>query len=223
MYYKNIYYEKINNGDKNIIFLHGWQGSYKSFFHLKDMIDKNINLYFLDLPGFGKSVLDIAYNLNDYSNIIFEFINDLNIKDPLIVGHSFGGRIALKMLENKGFKTILISTPSIYKKSLKTKIKLLINRIFKISFASKDYKEANPVLKQVMNNVLRDTKYIKIKELKNTPLLIHGIYDKDVKISISKILSKKIKAPIIKVASGHFPQNEYPYLIAKVIESYANS
>ena len=190
---------------------------------MKNIIDENINLYFLDLPGFGKSKIDKAYNLNDYSNILFEFIEDLNIIDPLIVGHSFGGRIALKMLEIKGFKTVLISTPSIYKKSLKTKIKLLINRIFKISFASKDYKEANPVLKQVMNNALRDIKYIKIKELKNTPLLIHGVYDKDVKIRISKILSKKTKAPIIKVASGHFPQNENPYLIAKVIEAYVNS
>lgn len=223
LYFKNIHYVKIGDGLKSVIFLHGWGGSYKSFYHLKDYISSDLSLYFIDIPGFGKSKLNYAYHLLDYSNLIEELIIKLNIKDALLVGHSFGGRIILKMLENKPYKTILISTPGFYKKTAKTRIKLFLKKYFNLSFPSNDYKSSSPLLRMVMNNILKDTTYINIEKLKEKPLIIHGRKDKVVKIGMARKLKRKTGGSLIITQAGHFPQNDDPALIAKVIESYVNS
>lgn len=222
MYCNQIHYIRVGNGPNNIVFLHGWGGNYRSFFHIGEYFGDDYSLYFIDLPGFGYSQLLKPYHLSDYAFKIIDFIDKLNINNPTIVGHSFGGRITLKMLEIRHFKAILVSTPGYYRKSLKTRIKLFLNRFTKLSFPSDDFKNSSPMLKLVMKNILTDTKYINFKKINSGTLLIHGINDNIVKIKDAKKLKKDIKGELIKLECGHFPQNEYPYLLYKVINSYAS-
>ena len=97
---KKIHYNKI--GNKNLpalVFIHGSPGSWDGY--LDYLIENQLlNKYYMisyDRPGFGKSTPKIAEkNLKKQANIIHKIIEKLNIKEIYLVGHSFGGPIALQ-------------------------------------------------------------------------------------------------------------------------------
>lgn len=224
MYYKNIYYLKRGNGIKNIIFLHGWGGDSNQFLTFTNLFLSNYTVYLIDLPAFGKSKIDTVLSLEDYSNIISDFVKGIGIDNPIIIGHSFGGRIALKMLEmNMNYKTILISTPGFDLRSLKTKIKLILNKLFKIKFPSYDYKNANTIRRLIMNRCLQDTKKLDFSKINQNIIIIHGTKDKTVKPKVARMMKKRIKkSQVIWIKGEHFPYLDEPIKVLKVINFYAN-
>ena len=50
----------------------------------------------------GSDIPDYAYTINDYTEVLHEFLESLNINDPILIGHSFGGRIAINYDERMG-------------------------------------------------------------------------------------------------------------------------
>ena len=53
----------------------------------------------LDLPGFGQSdEPKEIWNIFDYAEMVNYFVKELKINDPILIGHSFGGRVAIKFL-----------------------------------------------------------------------------------------------------------------------------
>lgn len=54
--------------------------------------------YVFDLPGFGNSsVPEKAWNVDDYADLVQQFIKDQEFEKVDLLVHSFGGRIALKL------------------------------------------------------------------------------------------------------------------------------
>lgn len=93
MYYKNMYFEQVGSGSATVIFLHGWLMDHKAFLNIAK--DINGTCYLLDLPGFGKSKLSVPIGLTEYARLINDFIINQNILSPILVSHSFGGRVIL--------------------------------------------------------------------------------------------------------------------------------
>ncbi len=54
-------------------------------------------VYALDLPGHGRSGGQGCDTIGDYAQAIIEFLNTTGIEQPIIVGHSMGGAIALTL------------------------------------------------------------------------------------------------------------------------------
>ena len=82
---------------KNLIFLHGWGLSseiFKPFYHY---LRNDFAVYFLDLPGFGKTPIEKTMTLKDYADYVFEFLKEKKMEKPIIIGHSFGGAVATKL------------------------------------------------------------------------------------------------------------------------------
>ncbi|ETD25907.1 alpha/beta fold hydrolase [Helicobacter canis] len=96
---------------RNIVFLHGW-GSHKELMHqafAKSFAD--YTHYYIDLPGFGaspygeelESKVDSSLHAqelrildtSDYAHIVLAFLRELGIRADIIVGHSFGGKVAV--------------------------------------------------------------------------------------------------------------------------------
>ena len=221
--WKNLYYETIGDGSKNIIFLHGYGGSHHSFEALANYLDKCFKSYLLDLPGFGDSKLEKSFTLDDYVTCINDFIVENRINKPLIIGHSFGGRIALKMTEEYQYKIILISTPIYDYRSIRIKIRLILNKLFKISRPSNDYKNASIIMKATLNNIFKDMKKINFKKINGKQVLI--IYANKDKVVPSKVAfygKRKMKGSgLIKINGNHFAYLNEPILLSKVILSYA--
>lgn len=128
---------------KTLVFLHGWGVDSKLWFKIvPELINKNYSMYFLDLPGFGQSQMpNTTYDVDDYKKIVYEFVKKLGLKNINLIGHSFGGRITIKLAaENPEFlkKVILVDAAGIINPSkVKTIYKIIakiISPIFKLSF-----------------------------------------------------------------------------------------
>ncbi|HUD19695.1 MAG TPA: alpha/beta hydrolase [Patescibacteria group bacterium] len=85
-------------GKQPVIILHGWGLSSGKFQLLAQLFDrKKYKVFVPDLPGFGKSVMPTkALALKDYADFLYVFVNNNHIDKPILIGHSFGGRVALK-------------------------------------------------------------------------------------------------------------------------------
>ena len=56
-----------------------------------------VTVYALDLPGHGRSRGQGCDTIGDYAQAIIEFLNTAGIEQPIVVGHSMGGAIALTL------------------------------------------------------------------------------------------------------------------------------
>jgi len=91
-------YEKTGSGSKNLIFLHGYGASTKSWDLLINKLDTSIHtIYVFDLKGFGLSSKprDNKYSIIDQGEILKEFILENDLKNVILVGHSYGGGVSL--------------------------------------------------------------------------------------------------------------------------------
>ncbi|MBU0976520.1 alpha/beta hydrolase, partial [Patescibacteria group bacterium] len=100
-----ISYEVLGEGEP-ILLLHGWGGSLESMKALGSRLkDQGFKVILVDLPGFGKSDKPReAFWLEDYAQIIEEFLKQLEIENPVLFGHSFGGAISIKITTRKNVK-----------------------------------------------------------------------------------------------------------------------
>ena len=239
----NIYYEKYGNSKDNILILPGWGDTRSTFNNLISILKNNFTVYILDYPGFGNSSFPARdLYIYDYSNLIKEFIKQNKINDPIIISHSFGGRISIILagLEKIPIKKmILIDAAGIKrKKKFKLRIKQFIYKSLKkiglllpkklrkkyvdklISiFGSSDYKNLDPNIRKTFIKVINEdlTKYL--KSINTSTLLIWGENDLDTPLDDGKLMNVLIEDSglIIIPNASHFPYLEYPYYINKII------
>ena len=138
MYYNKdnyaIYYEKHGHGDQTIIILPGWGDTRKTFDFLINKLKNDYTIYIMDYPGFGNTPFpNRNLTMDDYSLLVIDFLSQLNITNPIVIAHSFGGRIAILLSSkyNISIKNlILIDSAGIKPKvTLKKKFKLKIYKI----------------------------------------------------------------------------------------------
>lgn len=94
----NVYVEEMGRGPP-ILFLHGLGGSSYSWRFVAPRMAATNRVIGLDLRGFGRSdkPFDRAYSSTDHANVVKAFIRQANLKRITLVGHSFGGIVALRL------------------------------------------------------------------------------------------------------------------------------
>ena len=246
----NIYYEEFgeNNNEPVVLFLHGWGADHKYFLPIINVIKEKYKVYAIDLPGHGESSkLTRSFNVDDYKDVVIRFIDNLNIKNIILVGHSYGGRIIIKINSEDDIdfnidKNILIDAAGVKKnQSPKTKIKIftykfsknilnlipdknkreeLLNKL-KSKFGSSDYNNATPIMRETLVKSVNEDLTPLLKNMRET-LLIWGENDKDTPMSDAKIMEKEIKNAglVVLKNTGHFSFIEDKYTFERVIKSY---
>ena len=225
----NINYEMIGYGEP-IIFLHGWEANHNTFNSLINKISDNYQLYLLDLPGFGESKIDRALNVYEVTDIINKFVIKLNLRNPIIIGHSYGGRIGIIYSSKYNVKgLILVSSHGVkLKKSGLKKIKIYIYKKIKklginLNIGSSDYKNSSGIKrKMLVDTVNRDL--TKEMESINIPtLLIYGSNDNDTPIKgVGDYINNHIKNSVLITIddSSHFVYLEKPLIVSLIINSF---
>ena len=187
--------------DKTLVFLHGWGGSYESFWQLSQSIltekyAKNWQILLLDFPGFGDSQNPptSGWSTHDYADWLEGVINKMSLqkKDILFYTHSFGGRILVRWIGKYGQKfpgKIVITSSAGIKFELSFLQKLSIMLSKKTSLAKKILPQK--LQKFVITKILkaRDWGIVK-KELK--PTLIKVLAESDFRNELKKIENKTL-------------------------------
>lgn len=190
-----------------IVYLHGWGQNIQMMEPIANPFEKSHHLVILDLPGFGASEEPKeAWTLDDYVDMIHELLKSLNIDNPNLIGHSFGGKLSL--LYSTKYKTrriVLLASP--YKVKMNpesTKLKLL-KKIKKIpilglfaDFAKKfmgstDYKNASPRMREILVKHVNTDLTDKLDKVNCPALLIWGTADAAVPYEDAVELEKLIK------------------------------
>lgn len=92
----NIAYRETGHG-RPVILVHGFASSSYTWLSLVKLLPSGMRYIALDLKGFGRSdkPRDKNYSAYDQAKILTEFINELDLDNMVIVGHSFGGIVSL--------------------------------------------------------------------------------------------------------------------------------
>ena len=89
-----LYHRELGQGQP-IILLHGIFGSSDNWLTQARMLSSNYRTYALDLRNHGQSPHDDVFDYPSMAEDILEFIDSNHVKDPVLIGHSMGGKVAM--------------------------------------------------------------------------------------------------------------------------------
>lgn len=116
----NINYLQCGTGEP-ILLLHGFGASTYSWRYIVDGLCEDYKIIAIDLKGFGLSdkPTDNKYTVRDQSEMVMAFIHQYRLNNVTLVGHSFGGAVALftylemmQSIESTISKMILLDSAS---------------------------------------------------------------------------------------------------------------
>jgi pimeloyl-ACP methyl ester carboxylesterase len=100
-----------------VLVLHGWGANIEAVYPIVTGLAPVATVYALDLPGFGETEQPPKpWGVEDYQAFVASFIDALGIERPVIVGHSNGGRIAIRMASTepqRASKLVLVDAAGI--------------------------------------------------------------------------------------------------------------
>jgi len=96
-----IRYNQLGKG-QDILFIHGTPGSIEDWDPVISSLSSNYRVTVFDRPGHGCSSAEkIGYNLKHNANIVLGIINELQLENVIVVGHSYGGSVILALAVSK--------------------------------------------------------------------------------------------------------------------------
>lgn len=232
-----------------VLLLHGWGSSFDVYKGIINTLKNRYKVVALNFPGCGNSdTMENPWNLDDYCNLVLEFMNKIGIENPIMFGHSHGGRVTLKMaadgMVNPPKIVLLDSAGLIPKKSFRQKWRAKSFKIIKTvltlpliksfsapilekarrHYGSADYNAAPLVLRKTLvslvNTDLRDI----LHNIACPTLLIWGENDTATPLADAKIIESKIRdcgLCVIK-GTGHYSFCERPFEAHAIINSFLN-
>ncbi len=99
-----LHFKKIGTG-KPLLIVHGLFGSADNWGSIAKKFALNNSVYLIDLRNHGRSPHSSIMNYDCMAEDIFELIADEHIKNPILLGHSMGGKAALQF--TKKYPSIL--------------------------------------------------------------------------------------------------------------------
>lgn len=230
----NINYEQYGKG-KDILLLHGWGQNIQMMRPIGDNLCDRFRITILDFPGFGESEEPkTPWTIEDYNNVLEELCSKLEIKKPIVMGHSFGGRVAIRYsARNSIEKLVLFGSPCIrIQENLPLKVRILkkikklpgmnkIGEYMKNFIGSRDYKAASPIMRQTLVSVVNEDLSKFAREIEEPTLLIWGDHDTEAPLNDAKELEKiMIDAALIVLPGTHYAYLENLSQIIAILNNF---
>lgn len=242
-----ISYRKSGSGAPMLL-LHGWGCSSETLTSVEAVAAQTHTVYNIDFPGFGDSPEpDGVWGVEDYTRNIEEFCKVLDIKSPVLLGHSFGGRVSILFASrNDTSKVILVDAAGIKpRRPLKYYIKVYSFKFSKWMYrllmskekaqkkiermrarrGSADYAAASPAMKAILSKVVNeDLKHV-MPDIKAPTLLIWGENDTATPLADAKKMAKLIPdAGLVSFDNaGHYSFLDNPYGFRAVLSNFLKS
>ena len=242
----DIQYTEVGTGIP-VLLLHGWGSSFDVYKGIMDTLCGRCRLVAVNFPGCGGSeTMKTPWTLDDYCDFVLKFMKKVDLHDPIMIGHSHGGRVILKMaaagLVSPPKIVLLDSAGLIPKKSLKQKCRAksfkAIKRVLTLPilkghteglldkarrhYGSADYNAAPEVLRKTMVSLVNTDLREIIGNISCPTLLIWGENDTATPLSDAEIIKNLIPDSglcVIK-GTGHYSFCEKPYEAAAILRSF---
>ena len=96
---REIAFDEVGSGDATpVLFIHGFTGDRSNWLFNRDVLSEGRRTVALDLPGHGESEKDVGGGTVDgLAELIAGFMKEVGLERALLVGHSLGGGIAIRL------------------------------------------------------------------------------------------------------------------------------
>jgi len=230
----NVNYIQYGKG-KDILLLHGWGQNIEMMKPLGDNFCDRFRITILDFPGFGQSEEPKEpWTIEKYSLMLEDLVKQLGIKKPIVMGHSFGGRVAIRYsARNSIEKLVLFGSPCIrIQEELPLKVRILkkiktlpgmnkLGEFMKQYIGSRDYKAASPVMRQTLVEVVNEDLSKYAREIEEPTLLIWGEQDTEAPVSEAQELEKiMMDAALIILPGTHYAYLENLVRVVAILNNF---
>lgn len=218
-----------------ILILHGWGQSSSLWKQLASKLNSLSPTEAIDLPGFGNEPLvSPDWGIADYAKWTESYIKSHKLKDVVLIGHSFGGKIATHVaIKNPQWlkKIILIGSPVLYRPSTITKVKIatyklaknILPKSLRTKFYSYDLKKAvDSRMGKIYGNSVRYDQTENLQKIAKPTLIIWGDRDEEASIDIARQMQKLIPNSKLEVLknTGHQIHLQNPYILYGFIKKF---
>ncbi len=242
----NIEYTESGKGTP-VLLLHGWGSSFEVYKSIIANLENRCRVVAVNFPGCGKSdTMKQPWNLDDYCNFVLKFMEALKLENPIMFGHSHGGRVTLKMtaegMVNPPKIVLLDAAGLIPKKSLKQKFKAKSFKTIKTvltlpviknhsanlldkarkHYGSADYNAAPEVLRKTLVSLVNTDLRNILHKISCPTLLIWGENDTATPLCDAKIIESLIPDCGLCVieGAGHYSFCEQPFKTNAILNSF---
>ncbi len=221
MEYCKLNYQVVGSGKNTVVFLHGWGGSIQSFAPVAKRLDATC--YLIDLYGFGDSTLSKAMDIYEYAIQLYLFFIEKGLHHFTLVGHSFGGRIAILLASVFNLEIsnlVLVDSAGLkYKFNLITYMRVQKYKIAKVlhswhlisdakmqKFGSKDFINTSGALRITFVKVVNQHLDYIVPRITIPTLIVWGTKDKQTPLYMAHRLHCNIvgSGVVFYNGSGHF-------------------
>lgn len=161
-----------------------------------------------------------ALKLDDYANYVKSVIFKYDYSELIIVGHSFGGRVALRIATTSVVdKIVLVDSAGLKpKRTIKYYLRVTDYKVRKLlgwstkGCGAKDFISLCPVMKKTFKNIVNEFQDDEIAFVRCKTLVYWGENDSETPLYMAKKLSQTIAESKLFVAKdcGHYSYLEKP-------------
>ena len=242
----NFHYTVQGSGSP-IVLMHGWGCNLTTLASIEKVAAESHTVYNVDFPGFGESEEpNEVWGVELYTQLIEKFIEAEGIENPILLGHSFGGRVGiLYSSRNKVKKLILVDAAGVKpRRSLKYYFKVYTYKLGKklmpliygkkgaqerieqmrAKRGSSDYNNASPMMRAILSKVVNEDLKHCMPKISAPTLLLWGENDTATPLRDAQIMEKLIPdAGLVSFPGcGHYSFLDNPIQFAAVLRSFIN-
>ena len=92
-----------------VILMHGWGCNLTTVASIERLLTPHFKVYNLDFPGFGGSSTPPAvWGVEEYTRLVEAFARAEGIERPILIGHSFGGRVSILFASRNATRKVIL-------------------------------------------------------------------------------------------------------------------
>jgi len=239
-----VFYRDKGEGD-TILILHGWRSSSKSWVTVQDeLVKAGFRVVVPDLPGFGGTPEPKeAWSVQDYMEFVRSFEETLGLHPRGLVGHSFGGRIAIfyamkykhnlpalvlcdaagvfrhKQAQIRLHKAVTKTGDYVMRFPFLNFLRPLVRNLNYRLTRQRDYYLTSGTMRETFKMVIEESMRPHLPHITAPTLILWGENDKMTPLSDAHIIHQEIPVSYLHVIphAGHSINLEYPYKVARQI------
>ena len=228
-----------------IILLHGWGCDRNIWKATSEFLRNHFRVVAVDFAGFGQSAEpQTIWGVEEYTRSIEALVKELGIEQPMLMGHSSGGRVSILYASRNNTRSIILTDAAGVKprrsfgyyrkvytfKLMKWALPLLIGsrkaqmliEQRRAKAGSSDYNRATPMMRAILSKCVNEDLCHLMPKIEAPVLLFWGDMDTATPLSDAHKMQRLMKDAGLVVAkgAGHFAMLEQPELWSGAVKSF---
>jgi len=225
----------------DILFLHGWGQNIEMMLPCAEHFERDFKVTVLDFQGHGESEEpETAWGVSDFADALHEFCTQLNIANPILVGHSFGCRVAFHYASKHPVRKMVLTgaaglkpkrgldwyaktyTYKLGKKLVQMTGNKELEEQLKRNSGSSDYRNATGIMRETFVKVVNDDVRSLLPQMEMPVLLIFGEFDEATPLSDGKYMEQNMKdaALIVFEKDDHYAYWHQIHRFNRILDAF---